>query len=60
MNQFPHDCADDHFAVLRPFSETLAKTDNDGIILHGDQGRHVERFPHPGLACLAYPGLAPD
>jgi len=60
VNELPHDRADDHLAVFRLLCETLAKTDDDRIVLHGDKGRHVEGLSHPGTTHLVEPWFALD
>lgn len=58
MNQFPHDRTHDDLAVLPTGYETLREADNHRVVLHCNEGRHVERFPHPGVARFTDPRFA--
>ena len=53
LHKFLHTSTGNQFAVFCFFLEPLRKDFDHWVVLHSDQGRHVEDFSQPSVAGLA-------
>src|SRR5271165_7322600 len=51
-DELSHDGGDNDFAWLAVPSEFIGEEPHDGVMLDGDQRRHVERLADGGSSCL--------